>query len=109
MSLHCPPSRPVPRQPVPSFQGVLLSTGARPIVEASPYDSVWGIGLAEAQARRCPANQWPGRNLLGKVLMALRAELLKPHGGPGVWAPSFVWCRFLGEETLAGEVGNLRK
>jgi ribA/ribD-fused uncharacterized protein len=45
------------------------------IVEASPYDAVWGIGLDEATAERTPQEKWPGENLLGKVLMEVRAEL----------------------------------
>lgn len=49
---------------------VLLSTGERPIVEASPVDRVWGSGpISKADGT------WGGENLLGKALMVVRWEL----------------------------------
>ena len=57
------------------LQRLLLATGDRPLVEASPYDKVWGIGLTAEQARRTPPAAWPGENRLGKVLMQVRATL----------------------------------
>jgi ribA/ribD-fused uncharacterized protein len=54
----------------------LLKTGDTIIVEASPYDKVWGIGLGENDPRAKDPAQWQGTNLLGKVLTELR-EILK--------------------------------
>lgn len=46
------------------------------IVEASPYDKRWGIGMAEgAEGIEDPAN-WKGENLLGKAIMDVRTYLL---------------------------------
>lgn len=56
----------------PSFRQVLLSTGNRELVEASPYDRIWGIGFREADAEQ-NRDSW-GLNLLGKALMAVREE-----------------------------------
>ncbi|MCQ6552536.1 NADAR family protein [Streptomyces sp. C10-9-1] len=57
------------------LRGFLLGTGERVLVEASPVDRIWGIGLA-ADDERCedPA-RWPGLNLLGFALMEAREEL----------------------------------
>ena len=54
---------------------VLLSTGDKELVEASPYDAIWGIGFDEKNALKNKDN-W-GRNLLGKVLMEVREEIRK--------------------------------
>jgi ribA/ribD-fused uncharacterized protein len=53
----------------------LKRTSPAVLVEASPYDAVWGIGLDEATAERTPCEKWPGLNLLGEILMVVRAEL----------------------------------
>jgi len=44
-------------------------------VESSPYDKIWGIGLDEDAAKKTDPKNWPGQNLLGKVLTKLRDEL----------------------------------
>ncbi len=53
----------------------LRITGERTIVEASPYDKVWGIGLREDDPLADDPANWQGRNLLGKAIMDAR-ELL---------------------------------
>jgi len=45
------------------------------MVEASPNDAIWGIGMAEDQARVTPPEKWKGLNLLGKALTRVRNEL----------------------------------
>jgi len=50
----------------------LKQTGSRILVEASPVDSIWGIGLAQDDARASNPNLWPGLNLLGFALMQVR-------------------------------------
>ncbi len=53
----------------------LLATGDRILVEASPIDKVWGIGLAEDAPGVEDEANWQGQNLLGKVLMEVRERL----------------------------------
>jgi len=55
----------------------LIATGNKILVEASPYDNIWGIGLAKKDAITLLPTKWPGQNLLGKVLMKVRDEFTK--------------------------------
>ncbi|SCL53634.1 hypothetical protein GA0070604_2821 [Micromonospora eburnea] len=53
----------------------LLGTGERVLVEASPVDRIWGIGLAADDPRAADPARWRGENLLGFALMEARAAL----------------------------------
>jgi ribA/ribD-fused uncharacterized protein len=53
----------------------LLGTGAAVVVEASPYDRIWGIGLKASDERAKNPATWQGQNLLGFALMDVRDEL----------------------------------
>lgn len=53
----------------------LLRTGDRILVEASPVDRIWGIGLAAADPDAERPERWRGENLLGFALMQVRARL----------------------------------
>ncbi|CAL9591587.1 hypothetical protein SUDANB2_05234 [Streptomyces sp. enrichment culture] len=59
----------------PELQGFLLGTGDRVLVEASPVDRVWGIGLAADDEAVMDPERWRGPNLLGFALMAARERL----------------------------------
>ena len=56
----------------PGLRKLLLSTGKRRLIEASPYDSYWGEG-----------RDGKGKNRLGVLLMELREELRKTESGRG--------------------------
>lgn len=55
----------------------LFSTSGTTLIEASPFDKVYGIGLNEEDAKKTPENEWPGQNLLGKILTRLREDILE--------------------------------
>ena len=58
----------------PELKELLLATEGRELVEASPMDRVWGIGFGAKNALK-NRHRW-GQNLLGRVLMQVREELL---------------------------------
>ncbi|GAB4048501.1 NADAR family protein [Catellatospora paridis] len=53
----------------------LLSTGERVLVEASPVDAIWGIGLSARDGDAWYPQRWRGLNLLGFALMEAREQL----------------------------------
>ncbi len=59
----------------PALRDYLLTTGDRVLVEASPVDRIWGIGLAANDERALEPRAWCGLNLLGFALMEVRARL----------------------------------
>jgi ribA/ribD-fused uncharacterized protein len=61
----------------PELRAFLLGTGTRVLVEASPMDRVWGIGLAADDERAADPERWRGPNLLGFALMEARERLLR--------------------------------
>jgi ribA/ribD-fused uncharacterized protein len=55
---------------------LLLETGDKILVEASPFDKIWGTGC-DADTIVKNKYKWSGQNLLGKCLMIVRDEKLK--------------------------------
>jgi ribA/ribD-fused uncharacterized protein len=63
------------------LRSFLLSTQDRVLVEASPVDRIWGIGLAPDHRDIQDPSRWRGLNLLGFALMDVR-EALRESSGP---------------------------
>ena len=57
------------------LRSMLLATAPTELVEASPYDRIWGVGLGERDARIADPRQWRGLNLLGFTLTRVRDAL----------------------------------
>jgi conserved hypothetical protein, ribA/ribD-fused len=55
--------------------GFLLTTQNRILVEASPYDQIWGIGMRETDPNAGNPLKWQGKNLLGFALTEARDML----------------------------------
>jgi ribA/ribD-fused uncharacterized protein len=59
----------------PALGEFLLATGEQVLVEASPVDRIWGIGLAAEDKKASQPEKWRGLNLLGFALMQVRSAL----------------------------------
>lgn len=59
----------------PLLGDYILATGDTELVEASPYDCIWGVGLSANDPRIHNKKNWRGPNRLGKVQMRVRAKL----------------------------------
>lgn len=58
------------------LKSILLNTGDKCIVECSPYDKIWGIGMGVDQYPEIlDKSNWKGENLLGEILMNVRSWL----------------------------------
>lgn len=64
----------------PALAMYLSSTRGRVLVEASPRDLIWGVGLSPTSRDLERPSAWRGENLLGFALMAVRDTVL---GAPG--------------------------
>ena len=60
----------------PALGEFLMATGEQVLVEASPVDRIWGIGLAAEDKKASQPEKWRGLNLLGFALMEVRSALL---------------------------------
>lgn len=60
---------------------LILDTGEKTLVEASPVDKIWGIGLSEDDPRATEPDLWKGKNYLGICLMRAR-EIIKERYSP---------------------------
>jgi hypothetical protein len=58
----------------------LLDTGNLGMVEASPKDKIWGIGMDKNHVNATKPSRWLGKNLLGKVLDQVRTMIRQERG-----------------------------
>ncbi len=76
-----PTNMPTTSSQHPDLKAYLLGTDTRILVQASPLDAIWGMGLAATHRDAGNPSRWPGLNLLGFALMETRRQLAK-HNGP---------------------------
>lgn len=58
----------------PDLMAKLKATGDAVMVEASPQDKIWGIGMSADDPKAKQPDHWKGENLLGKILMEIRGS-----------------------------------
>ena len=63
----------------PELLNQLLNTKGFTLVEASPFDKIWGIGLSANDSRAKQRKLWKGTNWLGETLTLLRENLLNEN------------------------------
>jgi ribA/ribD-fused uncharacterized protein len=59
----------------PELKQYLMATGKKLFVEASPHDTIWGIGLGEGDPRCHLPQHWKGTNWLGEIITKVRDDL----------------------------------
>lgn len=59
------------------LEKLLIQTQGYELVEASPLDRIWGIGIDRTTAEKGGREKWKGLNLLGKALMVVRTLLME--------------------------------
>ena len=66
---------------IPLMGRKVFRSGDALLMEVNPKDVIWNSGLAEGDPRVHKPDLWPGQNLMGQVLMSVRAELRRKDGG----------------------------
>ncbi len=64
----------------PELLAYMMGTGNQEIVESSPEDTVWGIGLSADNPDAHDKTKWKGSNWLGEVLMSVRDTQMRRVG-----------------------------
>ncbi|XP_071149809.1 peptidyl-prolyl cis-trans isomerase G-like [Mytilus edulis] len=55
----------------------ILKTFPKTLAEASPFDTIWGIGLSADDPRALNKETWKGKNLLGHALTKIRDRFVE--------------------------------
>jgi len=61
----------------PELYDLIMLSGSKEFVEASPNDKIWGIGLSATDPLAWDKATWKGTNWLGETLMVVRSALYR--------------------------------
>jgi len=61
----------------PAWKELLIYTDGYELVESSPEDKIWGVGLGENDPDILDKTKWRGENLLGKAIVEAREMIIK--------------------------------
>ena len=89
----------------PDLLQQLLATGDRELVEASPFDRRWGIGLDAQTAVAREPTTWPGHNMLGEALMKVRNKLRRQQATRARIEQGLIY-EAVAEETTVQAIGK---
>lgn len=62
-----------------NLKAALIKTNGFYLVEASPFDKIWGVGLEASDNTITYQPEWKGQNLLGEALMKIRYKIMQGH------------------------------
>ena len=68
----------------PELMSFLVGTDGLSLVEAAPWDKIWGCGTDLEDPRTYSENMWQGENLLGKALVEARERIISVNNGEKV-------------------------
>lgn len=60
----------------PKMKEELMFTAGKTLVEASPHDKIWGIGLAADNPFAKDRSTWQGTNWLGEAIERVREDMI---------------------------------
>ena len=60
----------------PDLLAKIMMYADHTFVEASPIDTIWGIGLSEDDDRALDREQWEGKNWLGECITAVKEKII---------------------------------
>ena len=72
-------------QQISAVRSALLHTGEKIIAEAvpNPSDKIYGTSLDKDATFHTKKEKWPGKNMMGKIWMKIRADVVKTRKSPG--------------------------
>lgn len=63
-----------------NLKAALIKTNGFYLVEASPFDKIWGVGLEASNDAIIHQPEWRGQNFLGEALMKIRHKIIQEEG-----------------------------